>query len=215
MTNLEEIKQRLDKNGWVVFDNPNEDEVLLKISKKFGQIIMHPNGKLIDYLTPKEKTEAIKNTFSHKYGFEKFPFHTDTAFWNIPARYVLMSSKDIGLTETLVLTLESVSQLNTEEISILDKSIFLVKTNQSNFYCSLISRQNGNQILRYDPNSMKAINSYAKKAIMIIENIVENSQIHRINWNKPKILIIDNWKTLHTRSSIIDKERILKRIYIS
>lgn len=216
MTNLNEIKQKLNKDGWVLFNNPNEDEVLLEISKKMGQIIMHPNGKLIDYLTPKDKTEAIEKTFSHKYGFEKFPFHTDTAFWNIPARYVLMSSKDISSTETLILTLDSVNQLNTEEISVLEKSIFLVKTNQSNFYCSVLTRQNGNQILRYDPNIMKAINSYAMEAITVIENIVKNSEIHRINWNSPKILIIDNWKILHSRSSIVDKEnRIIKRIYIS
>lgn len=216
MTNLKEIKHKLDENGWVVFNNPNEDEILLEISKIFGLIIMHPNGKLIDYLSPKEKTESIKNTFSYKYGFEKFPFHTDTAFWNIPARYVLMSCENISSTETLILTLESVNKLTTEELCILEKSIFLVKTNQSNFYCSVLSKVNGSQIFRYDPNTMKAINSYAKKAIMVIENIINNSEIHRINWNNPQILIIDNWKTLHARSSIIDKEdRILKRIYIS
>lgn len=216
MTNFNDLRQELYVNGWVIFNSPNEDEILLEISNELGCIMMHPNGKLIDYLTPKDKFEAIKNTFSYKHGFEKFPFHTDTAFWNTPARYVLMSSKNISLTETLIIDLEYINNLNTEEISILEKSIFLVKTNQSNFYCSILSKQNESLILRFDSNIMKAVNSYAKKAIFIIENIINNSKIHRINWDNPKVLIIDNWRTLHARSSVYNKEnRILKRIYIS
>ncbi|GAQ15726.1 hypothetical protein MODO_3431 [Myroides odoratimimus] len=216
MINIKEIKQNLEDNGWVLFDYPNNDEVLLQISSKIGKIINHPNGKLIDYLTPKNKAEAKKDTFSNKYGFDRFPFHTDTAFWTTPVRYVLMSCQNNSLTETLIITLESLNNLNSEEISILENSIFLIKTNRVNFYCSILSKQNGNLILRFDPNTMKAINSYAKKAITIIEKIVTNSEIHRIKWSDSGILIIDNWRTLHSRSSVYSNEnRILKRIYIS
>lgn len=216
MTDIDRIKQKLNKDGWVLFNNPNQDEILLEIASKIGNIMLHPNKKRIDYLTPKDKSKAIKNTFSHKYGFERFPFHTDTAFWNTPCRYVLMSSENISSTETLVLTLEELNNLSTEEINVLEKSIFVVNTNLSSFYCTIINRINGISFIRFDTNTMKPMNSSAKKAILIFEDIINKSKIHKIKWDNHKILLLNNWKVLHSRSSVnYDEKRILKRIYIS
>lgn len=59
MINEEQLNE-LNLKGWIEFCSVNIDEHLIDISKKIGEVISHPNGKLIDYLTPKEKKEAKK-----------------------------------------------------------------------------------------------------------------------------------------------------------
>lgn len=215
MINKEQLNE-LNLKGWIEFYSLNNDEYLIDISKKIGEIINHPNGKLIDYLTPKVKTEAKKNTFSYNFEHQKFPLHTDTAFWNLPARFVLMSCEDTSETATTFVTYDEICKILTEsELVNLKKSIFLVKTTNKNFYTSLINTYENNTFLRFDRNCMKPINKNAKIALNIIDEKLNELTIHKVLWDKSKIFIFDNWRILHGRESFKnEKTRTLKRIYI-
>ncbi len=212
-----EILNEIDEKGWVEFNHLNDEESLLKIANVLGNVIKHPNGNIIDSLSPKDKANANKNTFSHKFGFEKFPFHTDTAFWNIPTRYVLLSSIKNSQSATLFTTYQNlINHLSQEEFQTLEKSIFLVKTNRTNFYSSILCKISNKASIRYDSNCMKPMNTFAKEAIKIIESKLNNISISKISWDSEKIFIFDNWKVLHARDVVNNLEtRILKRIYIS
>ncbi|MCD0456791.1 TauD/TfdA family dioxygenase [Chryseobacterium sp. LC2016-27] len=215
MINEEQLNE-LNLKGWIEFCSVNIDEHLINISKKIGEVISHPNGKLIDYLTPKEKIEAKKNTFSYNFEHQQFPLHTDTAFWNLPARFVLMSCEDTSETATTFVTYDEICKILTEsELVNLKKSIFLIKTANKNFYTSLINKYENNTFLRFDRNCMKPVNKSAKIAFSILEEKLNEFNINKVLWDKPKIFIFDNWRVLHGRESIKnDKTRTLKRIYI-
>jgi alpha-ketoglutarate-dependent taurine dioxygenase len=214
MTN-QQITQ-LNTNGWIEIESITDDEILIDLSKKFGQIIKHPNGNEIDHLKPKDSSVAIKNTFSHKYEFDEFPFHTDTAFWNLPARYVLMSCQGLSNTGTTFLTFDDMYRtLNPQEIIDFKKSIFLIKTPTKKFYSSLINIYANQTFIRFDTNCMTPINKSANKTIEIIDNKTNQLNINKIMWDRPKVFIFDNWRIIHGRESVKnDENRILKRIYI-
>lgn len=207
---------QLNSNGWIELDYITNDETLFELSKSIGQILKHPNGNAIDYLKPKFKKDAVKNTFSYNFEYENFPFHTDTAFWNIPARYVLLSCEGSSKTATTFVTYREIYKtLTHKEFDEMKKSIFLVKTANKNFYSSFINTYENKILIRLDTNCMKPMNNSAKRALELINKKLNNSQINKIEWNKPKVFIFDNWRILHGRESInLGESRILKRIYI-
>ncbi|WP_137905824.1 TauD/TfdA family dioxygenase [Chryseobacterium sp. 2VB] len=215
MINKEQLNE-LTLKGWIEFCSVNSDEYLIDISKRIGDVINHPNGKLIDYLVPKVKTEAKINTFSHNFEYQKFPLHTDTAFWNLPTRYVLMSCEGTSETATTFVTYDEICKIVTEsELLNLKKSIFLIKTANKNFYTSLINTYENNTFLRFDRNCMKPVNKSAKISLNIIDEKLNELTINKVLWDKSKIFIFDNWRTLHGRESLKnEKTRTLKRIYI-
>jgi alpha-ketoglutarate-dependent taurine dioxygenase len=208
--------QELKLKGWTEINSSNEDSILINLAQRLGEIVNHPKGNIIDYLTPKNKFEAIKDTLSYNFEYDDFPLHTDTAFWKEPARYVLMSSETNNNTATTILNAkEIISLLSLKEINEIKKSIFLVKTPSYNFYTSLINKHNNQTFFRFDRNCMKPINQSAEFTNEIIEEKINMLNINKIIWDKPKAFILNNWLTIHGRESIKnDKNRILKRIYI-
>lgn len=202
--------------GWIEFNSSNDDLYLIEIAKNIGIIQVHPNGNVIDYLMPKKHALANQNTFSHKYGHNSFPFHTDTAFYSSPIRYVLLSSQYISTTATTFISFDKIHKsLSRIELQTLKDSIFLIKTGKKNFYSSLISNVKDQIFIRYDTNCMIPANYHAKNAIEIISEKLQNIKTNKIVWDKPKVFIFDNWKILHGREIITnDEKRTLKRIYI-
>lgn len=208
----------LNLHGWceIPVHLKNENE-LIDIANRIGKVLKHPNGNMIDIIKPKMKSEAIKNSFSYNYEYGVFPLHTDTAFWNIPARYVLLSNdKSSNTATTIVHTNEFIKLLSDKELQEIKKSIFVVKTQNANFYTKIINRNAQDFFFRFDLNCMKPVNSSAENIKEIFESKVSLFSMKKICWDDPKILVFDNWKTLHGRDAIgEDKNRKLKRIYIN
>lgn len=209
-------KTQLNTKGWIEFYSKNDNENLFNLSRTLGQIIKHPNGNDIDYLKLKNRDEAKENTFSYNFEYEKFPFHTDTAFWDLPARFVLMSCEGISKAKTTFIGYDEIYKaLLPSEISELKKSIFLIKTPTKNFYTSFINTYNSHIFMRLDTNCMKPINKSAKISLNIIDEKLNTLHVNKVDWDKPKVFIFDNWRILHGRESVKnDENRILKRIYI-
>nr|WP_199001847.1 TauD/TfdA family dioxygenase [Flavobacterium sp. ASV13] len=206
----------LNSKGWIEFNSMTDDGTLIKISKSLGKVLKHPNGNDIEYLKPKHKKDSVKNTFSYNYEFERFPLHTDTAFWEIPAKFVLLSSNELSHTATTIIAYEDIyKSLSISEISEIKKSIFIVKTATKNFYTSFINKYLDDNFIRFDSNCMKPVNKSAKITLEIIEDKLVKIPVRNITWDKPKVIIFDNWKVLHGREAVkTDEHRILKRIYI-
>ncbi len=116
---------------------------------------------------------------------------------------------DVEKSRMVVLTELSLNDLKSTE-----RAIFKVQTIHSQFYTSLIFRENGIIGFKYDPNCMKPINSHGKRFVEIIEKV--NVKTINVNWSGNKAVLIDNWKMLHGRTAVNPKEnRELKRIYIA
>ncbi|WP_316840068.1 TauD/TfdA family dioxygenase [Pedobacter gandavensis] len=211
---LEELKF----NGWCeISSDSSTDKQLLDLASQIGRIYAHPNGNLIDQIIPKTKSQSTKNTFSYNYQLEAFPFHTDTAFWNLPARFVLLSNATSSNVATTIIHINQLlASLTDKEKNVMSNAIFLLKTPTANFYTKLLNKVNNKPFFRFDPNCMKAMNKDAMAATEIIKFKLEAISVNRITWERQKILIFDNWNTLHAREIIgCDRKRMLKRIYIN
>jgi len=212
----QKIIELINKQGWIELKNITSDEELITLAQSIGQIIKHPNGELIGSLKPKSGKDSIKGTFSNQYGYNSFPLHTDTAFWGKPARYILLSSKEISNCSTLIVSSSDIwENISDDDMKFAKQAIYLIKTIHGQFYSSLIFRENNIEGLRYDSTCMRPFNQSGKKIQESLELILSNIQPKKIDWTGNKTIIIDNWKILHGRTPIINnKNRELKRIYI-
>jgi len=210
-------KSHIKKHGWIETNELYTDCDILNFAKLFGCLRENSNGNMIKEIIPKKKKSGITGTLSNRFGFDVFPFHTDTAFWSKPARYILLNSVNETNCPTLLLKFEEVwSKLNSSQRKVANSAIYLVKTNNLQYYTSLIFNQRQRNI-KYDPSCMIPVNNEAKEFKKILTEILNDSQIIEVNWTKGKTIVIDNWKMLHARAKISknNSNRILKRVYIS
>lgn len=166
------------------------------------------NGHLWFELTPKRREDASRGSFSAQHGFGTFPLHTDTAFWNKPARYAAFLSEVASSASTLVLPACHTKRLLDEHKP--NNPIF---TRESISGVSYATPWFGpdSQFIRFDPRYMKPANSAAEDFITAVER--EFDEVIRIEWMLPKLLILDNWRVLHGRESVEDSSRKLTRQY--
>ncbi|MGK9121087.1 TauD/TfdA family dioxygenase [Olivibacter jilunii] len=207
--------KKLNEVGWVEIEKSFDNGELLSLASSFGTVLAHPNQQLIDILTPKDRNKAQFGTLSFKYEYGKFPLHSDTAFWVRPSKYVILANSIENKTATTIFNIrQAVARLDFHRKEILKRSVYLVKTKNTSFYSSLMSYFNGEFLFRYDPMCMRPFNAISNKAEAIINEIFSQSTPMEITWQKPKVLIFNNWICLHGRNPIDDPNRILKRIYI-
>ncbi|PPZ91908.1 hypothetical protein C3729_07580 [Cloacibacterium normanense] len=211
------MKSTLQNKGWIEFQDINSEKQLIEICENFGKIIPHPNGNLIDILTPKESKDAKSLSFSKNFGLNKFPFHTDTAFLNNPVKYMALFSEETNDCPTLLLNFSSVLD-NLDETYKKDifKAIYGVQTPNNNFLSLLYKPFQSEFIIRYDECCMKPLNKSAKRIDVVLKKIFIDLTPIEINWTKGKLVIVDNWKFLHSRNAVNSSiNRKLKRIYIN
>ena len=73
------------------------EERLLDLSRLLGS----PRGdvrdpRIIRVLKPQVSDDAPSNTLSSRYGIGAFPFHTETAYWYRPARFLVLHCSNPG-----------------------------------------------------------------------------------------------------------------------
>lgn len=208
--------KEIQNSGLVQFiTEKKNNEELLKMASKYGTPYPDSNGYLIQKLESKSKDKSLKKSLSFNFGLGKFPYHTDTAFTDLPARYLLLTSVLNSKTPTNILDFyKIINNLSQTEIKIIENSIFALKTPQESRFVKMIFKFKGTLGVRFDPNIMTPYNKNAKNAIEIIENHISKLKPYEIDWTNNNVIIIDNWRCLHSRSKVIDDKRILKRIYI-
>lgn len=217
MTTLNYISQiDLLVTGWKLFDLDNQDDALLSLAKGFGRILPDDNGNFIQYLKPKAEGQGLRGSFSYNLGFNEFPYHTDTAFWERPAQLILMSSEKSSCCHTILIdTKPLLKTLTTNEKSTFFNAVFTLKTNQGIKFVSVLDDKDGKYQFRYDPNIMMPFNSSAKKISGVMTEFINGAKPIEIKWTGNNVLILDNWRFLHKRSECkTELNRLLKRIYI-
>lgn len=206
----------LSKNGWQVVENVFTEQQLISLAQKLGSIVPHENGKKIHRLIAKSGNNSVKGTFSQRYGYKSFPLHTDTAFWSLPVNHVVMWMKERNACSTKLLdTLTFSNDLQAKLVDLAKKSIFLLKTiERSKFISGYVKSASGNG-LRFDPSCMTPRNEESHKFIELLKSC-ERAATKDIEWSGNKALIMNNYLTLHGRTSASEKDnRVLTRIYIN
>ncbi|WP_248928944.1 TauD/TfdA family dioxygenase [Paenibacillus hamazuiensis] len=212
--------KELEEVGYIKLNAPDLiEEELIAISKQIGIPVGTRSGaKVIDRLSPKEKEDAHKNSLSRNHGLNSFPLHTDTAYFKVPVRYILLYSLNPGSGDRPTYLYDTKNLFNNDrELRFgLANVLFKVINGRYSFLTTIYNCHQRKYYFRLDRDCMKATSSEGTELLTKIDNLICPRDLYEVKWNFGDLLILDNWRFLHGRgkSNMIDNDRLLLRVSI-
>jgi hypothetical protein len=203
------LSQTIEKDGWVVIDEYSGELLNLMeniCSKLKLDISFHNYKKLI----PKDKNEVEHFSLSSAYGLKEFPLHTDGAEYKTPPRFLVLRALSDSPTGTCIADANSICN----NINVCN-SKWSVKTKDGIVKTKLYEQHPKYNIefIRFNRLSMKCDEGEKLDVYKAIDNLTISSII----WTENKTIIIDNWRVLHGRQTIIEddyEKRIIERLQV-
>jgi L-asparagine oxygenase len=204
----------LDRAGFsFTTDVPETD--LINIIGPLGSIRVDPRSpEPVREIRPQPAHSAKQNTLSSRYGTSAFPFHTDTAHWDQPARYLVLYCVDPGDGNRATLLQDSYAwQLDDAEKELACRALWSIGHVRPRLRM-LARRTAGGLTIRYDKDCMRPMTAEARALDALIELRISSTVQKQIDWRPQCFLVIDNHRMVHARgkSDQADINRVLKRI---
>jgi hypothetical protein len=207
----------LRQSGWAAIDGAKTTSDMMDVARAIGRPLRAPTGELVRRLMPIDAHLARANSLSSRFGRGSFPFHTDTAFWPIPSRYLVMRVIGDQRRATTLLDFEDVlGKLSSRARNDVQRSVWRARRDGCAMYCSMSFAAGTLRGWRFDADVMEPANASAKRAHEDVAHVIrESNPTATISWETTTCVVIDNWRLLHARGSAPPKEkaRILFRIY--
>lgn len=208
--------EALDRDGFCMAQGV-ADRDLLDLVKPFGRIRVDPRSpEAVREIQPQHAGAAKSNTLSSRYGTGGFPFHTDTAHWRRPARYLILYcvAPGEGMRPTRLQDSRA-WHLTEEEKDLACRALWAVGHRHVRLG-HLAVRSADRIAVRYDMDCMRPMTSEARELKGILQHRVEATAETRIDWEKGSLLAIDNHRMVHARGEALrpDATRVLKRVLV-
>jgi hypothetical protein len=211
--NLEDLQTK----GWILVDGISSQAKLLELGRALGSPVHTPNGELVKEIRQMSADKAPIGSQSSIYGTGSFPLHTDTVFWPLPVRYVLLRGYGDTRRPTTVTSFSNLlSGCDTQFYELAQRSVWLVSAGSMKFYCSLKFREGNSSGWRYDFDLMSPANDAAVQIDRILRPLVINKKVDSITWSGDTAVVLSNWITLHGRGPEPPNEgmRVIERLYV-
>lgn len=195
----------LAERGWSLHCGEGADadatmSELGKLGDRLGTRVPGRAGSLEEIVEPQGIVDAHPRSLSARYGLDAFPFHAELSHRTRPCRYVLLGCIDPGSLSAATMLLDwRTLGFSSQELDLLEETAVLVRSGRRSFYATILAA--GGAFLRYDPGCLEAVDQRGRMALALIEDRIAagSPQVH--HWRRGDILIIDNWRVLHGRSS--------------
>ncbi|WP_029085853.1 TauD/TfdA family dioxygenase [Brevundimonas aveniformis] len=195
----------LAERGWSLHCGEGVDadatvSELSKLGDRLGTRVPGRAGSLEEVIEPQGTDDAHPRSLSARYGLGALPFHTELSHRTRPCRYLLLGCIDPGaLTAATILLDWRTLGFSSQELDLLEGTAVLVRSGRRSFYATILAP--GGVFLRYDPSCLEAVDKRGRIALALVEDRIAagSPQVH--HWHRADILIIDNWRVLHGRSS--------------
>ncbi len=209
----------LSAQGWIIVRHGGSSSHILSLAQSLGRVITPPNRPTLHRLKATAMLDAVRNSYSGRFGYGQFPFHTDMANWTTPPRYVLLRhyAGDSSIPTLLLDSQLLLSRVGREKVK---HGIWSARARHRSFVLNLLSDRKKLPLFRWDPCTLVPLSEEAKEATDIIFEEIERQREKNsvpISFDPEAILVIDNWRTLHARPAIPiqSQNRELERVLVS
>ena len=215
MFDEKKAKESLCRNGFVVFDIDKSHTELPVLASMFGRVLPGDNGDIVQTLKAQERGNGSYGSFTYIVGYDSFPWHTDTAYWEIPTRYLMLTSDKSSPCATTIRTFDSLEKHIPDFTYLMERAVYLLDIAGKRKYLSPLMNKGANIGYRLDLHIYKPMNEEAQLLSSLVQDEL-NKKCDRVLWTGENVAVIDNWHVIHSRESAHqDKSRILKRLYIN
>lgn len=215
MVTVKELKEELQRKGFVVFDYEKSQIELPVLASMFGDLVLGDKGDIIQTLKAQEKGSGSYGSFSYKVGFDSFPWHTDTAYWEEPVRYLMLTSDKPSPCATTIRTFASIESVIDDFAYLVDRAVFMLDIPGKRRFLSPVLRKGAVKGYRLDFHIYRPINEEAKLLSTAVKDEL-SKEYEKVVWTGNNVAVIDNWRVIHSRENAYnDKNRVLNRLYIN
>ena len=217
MNSTKDWKEELENVGWAQIDGIASEDEQVGLAKYLGVPVPLGATSYVSKIRPTSHHQAKPYTLSSSHGLGAFPLHTDTAFWPLPARYVVMRVLGDHSRPTTILNFKTVfSCCSKQELNDIRQSIWRIRVPGLQFYCSMQFKYRHQSGWRFDTNCMSPVNEAASRVAKRVSFHVNHCHPFQVNWTASKAVVIDNWRALHGRGPYPSGEgdRLLLRVYV-
>ena len=172
-------------------------------------------GEMVQPLPAREKGNGPQGSFSYVVGYEQFPWHTDTAYWDVPARFLLLASEEASSCATTYQSFGEIKNSIADFDYLMARAVYLMDVPGEKLYISPRFDILGKCGYRLDFHIYRPVNEEAETLMRLVEKILEKNYLRHL-WTGKNVVVMDNWRMIHGREAASeDKNRLLKRIYIN
>ena len=212
------IIQEAEERGATTIRGIHDGESLLELARSLGSPLQNADGGYVKELRVGSSKIARPFTLSATFGAGSFPLHTDTAFWPLPARLLLMRVVGDHRRPTTFCAFRAMLELAGAKLTnAMCKSMWALKTPAGSAYGEMTIRRDGKRLgFRYDRQCMTPANTAAREVDECIRSGILETAVQQMYWSDGVALVVANWQCLHGRGPEPPQEleRILQRIYV-
>lgn len=175
------------------------------------------DARLVKPVSPQPMGRATPNTLSSRYGMGAFPFHTDTAYWQTPADFLLLRCVAPGRAARPTLLVDTAEWVfDVPETDALQRGMWRVRAARPFLAALMEQRPDGRRAIRFAADCMDPASLTAKHAKAVVNTRLASSSTQLIEWRAGALLVIDNRRCLHARGAadIDDTDRVLERTLV-
>lgn len=191
----------LEKNGWEHYPDIKDTSGFLDLARSLGSIWIDSGEQELRRLSCMEKPLAPPGTLSRTYGTGAFPLHTDTAFWSIPCRYLVLMIEGDSRRRTHLLHFQELrDRLPPKARNGMDHAIWRIRASAGPKYLRSFFRCGPQTGWRQDLTTMIPVNDHAACLADALSHECRNlDNSIAFSWETGGALVIDNWAMLHAR----------------
>lgn len=214
---LSELKSDIARNGYALVRSYRPGADVVDVASALGDVLTPWEGGVVQTLTP--RSEAAPNTYSGNFGHGDFPFHTDLAHWRRPPRYLLLRCV-VGYPDVPTLLIDGNALVDAVTKDVLARAIFKPRRPRDGAYALLRLLEpsaDDRHLLRWDELFLQSASKIGDKANIQVRDWLAACEPLSIALSQPDdTLVIDNWRMLHARSSILPgrEDRAIQRVYL-
>jgi L-asparagine oxygenase len=213
-----ELRAALEQRGWGQAEAPT-DAAMLSLASSLGEPAASPGRAIVQALPARREGASPRNSMSGLFGLDEFPLHTDGAHWHCPPRFVLLRSAN-GRSSTPTIVVDSQSFLTSELRQEWGRATWKVTGIARPFACSMMFQVGPLPAIRWDPCCLSPYGRKAQHLAAVIEHTLADARRNNgvsVGWtNSKEVLVIDNWRLLHSRPALASRgeRRELRRVLV-
>jgi alpha-ketoglutarate-dependent taurine dioxygenase len=203
-------------DGFAIQDDIDR-ESLLGLANHFGTPV--PDWRVPDLirdLRPVGTLSAPRHSLAGRYGLGPFPFHTETAYWRRPARFLMLYCVNPGSGDRGTFLCDSREAFLPEELGRMTKDLWVVSRIRKPFLATTAENTIAGTLFRYDAECMRPAHPRPSDMQEKISSRLADARHVPVEWTQRRLLVVDNHRMLHGRGPSLsaDVDRHLLRILV-
>jgi len=214
-SSVSESLKDLGASGWALVGGVDPKSDLSRLFDGLGTPTPSSlAGPAVDLLEAHDVEDARPRSLSAEVGLARFPWHTEGSHWPTPPRYFALRFVSGERAPPLLAPFDAL-ELSADDLRLFRRSVFRVASPRGKFLTTILESRGRSigDIVRFDRRVLQPATPDAWQATNRLGQVLEAHEPLAVDWEPGLVLIVDNWRVLHSREAV-EGDRTLERVLL-